>query len=329
LILSGVAGTVPESMAALLSTMIDSNREQLLLLNNVLDSYELEQGGGRFTLLDTNLASIVAECAREFLPIAFSKNIEILNSCTETIPVNVDRLAMRRVISNLLSNAIKFTPHHGKIEFNIDLRADKVSLFITDTGIGMDSQQSEHVFERFYQGESKYRANGLGLGLHLCRELLDKQNASIECFSRPGLGTTFEIRLPKASQMVHRPVLIVDHSRGNVESLQDLLQTYSIDSVFVHGGIEAINSIAKTDYGLVFIDIQMPGMDGIQTAKAILLAGADVNVVACVPELTMEERKILSDVGLTDFLDKPVDTEELKKLLDRLLPGPLTSPIKN
>ncbi len=293
MILAGAAGNIPEAVGALLSSMIASNREQLLLINNVLDSYRLEQGAERFLLLDTNLASIVAECAREFLPIAFSKNIEIANSCSEIMPVNADRLAMRRVISNLLSNAIKFTPNHGKIEISMDNQVDKVSLFITDTGIGMDSHQCAHIFERFYQGKSKFRAHGLGLGLHLCTKLLEKQNASILCTSRPGLGTTFEIRLPKASQMVHRPVLIVDHSLDNVEILQDLLQTYAIDSVFVHGGIEAVNSIAKTDYGLVFIDIKTPSMDGLQTAKAILLSGADVNVVGYIPALTAKQKETL------------------------------------
>lgn len=324
MILAGAVGAVPEPIASLLSLLITSNREQLLLINNVLDSYRLEQGAERFTLLDTNLTTLVTECVREYLPIAFSKNIEILNSCTEIMPVSADRLAMRRVISNLLSNAIKFTPRAGKIEISMDNRLDKVSLFITDTGIGMDAQQCDRLFERFYQGESKFRANGLGLGLHLCKELLAQQNATIQCSSRPELGTTFEIRLPKASNMVHRPVLIVDHSMDNVENLRDLLQSYSIDSVFVHGGVEAIESIAKNDYGLVFIDIKSPDMDGQRTSKAISLAGTDVNVVAYAPPLTSKQKKKLSDDGVNDFLEKPATSEELKKLLDRLLPSSLT-----
>jgi signal transduction histidine kinase len=328
LILAGAVGDVPDGVARLLTLLANSKREQLLLINNVLDSYRLEQGAECFKLLDTNLSTLVAECVREFLPIAYSKNIEILNSCTDNIPVNADRLATRRVVTNLLSNAIKFTPTKGKIQIRLECDGNIASLFVTDNGIGMDPEQLSRVFQRFYQAKSNYRADGLGLGLHLCKELIEAQNGTITCISAPQCGTTFEIRLMLGAKVSRRPVLIVDHSMSNIETLQKLLENHSINSTFVHCGVEAVKAIANTDFALVFIDIKMPEMEGLSAAKALLSAGTDMPVIACTPRLTTEQREMLIAAGINDILEKPVDDDCLKQLLDRLLPGLLTAAAK-
>ncbi|CAN5149696.1 hypothetical protein BH10CYA1_BH10CYA1_60190 [soil metagenome] len=326
MVLAGAVGNLSQSQSDLLSSLSNSNRQQLLLINNVLDTYRLEQGGENFVLSDTNLASIVAECVREILPIAFSKNIEVLNSCEEDCAVHADRLAMRRVLSNLLSNAIKFTPAKGKIEIKLVHKDGNAVLTVRDTGIGIEATQLERLFERFYQADSSYRRSGLGLGLHLCKELIDAQKGTISCTSEPQRGTVFTISLP-LEDVLRKNFLIVDKNPRDAKVLTDLLQLHCIDAVTVQGGKEAVHAIAKSDFEAVFISVRAPVESGLKTSAAIRAAGIKVPIIACITRLSAKQRAIAKAAGVTEILQEPITDKKLELLVNKLVALPRKKPL--
>lgn len=107
-----------------------------------------------------------------------------------------DKIAMERVICNLISNAIKFTGGGGRITVSADCENEKVVIRVEDTGIGINEKDVERIFDRFYQASSPARKSGLGLGLYLCKNLIDGQHGQITCRSTVGSGSTFEVRMP-------------------------------------------------------------------------------------------------------------------------------------
>jgi signal transduction histidine kinase len=196
MLLAGLTGPVTEKQNHLLSLVSGTHKTLLLMINNVLDSYKLDAGGETFNGALIDLGSVITECVRDAESLASEKNIQIHQLIIYRHPVYADALAMRRVIANLINNAIKYTGTGGLIEVTFDELEGSAVISIKDSGIGISADQLPRLFERFYQADSINRASGLGLGLHLCKHLVEGQNGTITCISEPKVGSTFEIRLP-------------------------------------------------------------------------------------------------------------------------------------
>jgi signal transduction histidine kinase len=141
------------------------------------------------------------------MPIAQSGGVTIHTSCSLSRFVRADLIAMRRIINNLISNAIKFTRRGGRIDIIAFDRDGRATVQVKDTGIGITSEEMEHLFERFWQAKSKYRAKGVGLGLYLCYQLLRELDGTIRCESTPGSGTMFEISMPYHEQSTEPSIM--------------------------------------------------------------------------------------------------------------------------
>ncbi len=189
-------GKLPENEKHLLSQISSSNQSLLHMINNALDVYRYEGGSEQFAQSELNVSRLVADCLHEVEPLAMAKNLRVVQSITEQDVIIADPLAMRKVLHNLLNNAVKFTPEGGEVMIRLQNKFDKAILSITDTGVGVEPKDLELIFDRFFQGGKKYRASGLGIGLHLCRRFIEGQKGTIVCISEPNQGTTFEITLP-------------------------------------------------------------------------------------------------------------------------------------
>jgi PAS domain S-box-containing protein len=194
----GKLGSVSTEQAEFLSQICSSNQSLLLMIANVMDSYRLEECPEPFNCREMKLDSLISSCVSEIASIAQDTGIKVIVSNQPMNAVYADQLAMRRVICNLLSNAMKFTPAGGTVEISAFDRNGRATLAVKDSGVGIEPDQLETVFDRFFQGKTKYRANGLGLGLYLCRRLVNGQSGKISCQSELGQGTTFEVTLPYA-----------------------------------------------------------------------------------------------------------------------------------
>lgn len=133
------------------------------------------------------------------IPMARSNRIALQIKVAEELPiVHGDPMAIQRLLTNLLHNAIKFSKPGGEVILMVNGNADQVVVSVSDNGTGISPRDQEYLFRRFGQGRSKYykQGAGTGIGLYLCKKIAEAHNGSIDCMSRLGEGTTFEVKLP-------------------------------------------------------------------------------------------------------------------------------------
>jgi signal transduction histidine kinase len=201
LMIDGSLGALTDRQIDLLSKISDSNQSMLLMISNVLDSYRCEAGAESLICTELDVHSLVSACLVELAPLAQKNDITLVHKVSKTKKVLADQIAMRRVICNLVSNAVKFTPARGSIEITVLERDSRAILQVRDTGFGMSPEEMTNLFQRFWQAKGQYRSRGLGLGLYLCRHLVEAQSGTISCQSEAGKGTTFEVSLRRQCRL--------------------------------------------------------------------------------------------------------------------------------
>jgi two-component system, sensor histidine kinase and response regulator len=217
LIQQGVFGDVSEETRDAINTVINSNQNLLLMLNNLLEVHCYEVGQKILSFVSFNLSELIEEVKAELMPLAKEKSLELRSQCCPSIKeIEGDRLELRRVFTNLISNAIKFTDS-GLIEVRLNSversqnggeasstksknQADTqtlswVAIEVEDTGIGISSESTATIFERFRKGNHK--RSGHGLGLHLCNQIVQAHRGTIAVKSQLHKGTVFTLCLPK------------------------------------------------------------------------------------------------------------------------------------
>jgi len=201
LLLDGELGGLEKEQRELLSRLGDSNRSLLSMIQNLLEAYRNEQGILDLRLEETDLRPLVGACVQEVAGLARAKQIEMEVSVAESLRlVAVDRLALRRVTLNLLSNAIKYTPAGSQIQVRLSDSGQSVILEVEDAGPGISLDEQGNLFNRFWQGKGSRQQGGIGsgIGLYLCRQIVEAHQGQIACFSREGAGSTFTVILPAA-----------------------------------------------------------------------------------------------------------------------------------
>jgi CheY-like chemotaxis protein len=257
-------------------------------------------------------------------------------------------LRLRQVLINLLGNAVKFTPDNGRIELTIragDLQ-DKSRLFyfaVRDTGIGISPESLEHLFQPFEQGKNLAKAlEGTGLGLAISRNIVRLFGGDITVTSKEGEGSefSFEIRLPEAAAAVIEEVLpedvenklegkralLVDDVPINRLIARDLLEATGIMIEEAEDGLVALNLFKESPvgtYDIIYMDIQMPVMDGFQAASAIRALDREdaktVPIVALTANAFKEDIENSLKHGINAHLAKPMEADTVLETTFRLL----------
>lgn len=197
--LKGSVGALSPAQHDLLGKICISHESLLLKLNNILDSYRLESNEQELICSPVDVNELVMPALAEMTPLAQSKQINLVYDLVSMPNVSADKTAMQRVVSNLLSNAIKYTAVGGTINLEAVHQEDRALIRIADTGEGIAPEKITKLFDRFFQAKSHHSGNGWGLGLYLCKQLLQAQGGSITCTSEKDAGTTFEISLAYAA----------------------------------------------------------------------------------------------------------------------------------
>jgi PAS domain S-box-containing protein len=194
LLLDGDFGEVAEAQAKILETIQQSNESQYKMVQTLLDVYRYDSGAKKLSLVETDLRDVVQSLVDEVQPLTNSRQIELtVNLPKECQKVLCDSGELRRVIQNLVDNAIKFTPAGGKITATLQQDPDRTLVSVTDTGKGISEDDKPKLFQRFWQASSssgRYYAS-TGLGLYLCRKIVELHDGRIWCESEPGKGSTF------------------------------------------------------------------------------------------------------------------------------------------
>lgn len=274
---------------------IQTSAQNLLgIINDILDFSKIEAGKMQLEHIDFYLEDILQRLTDQAMFRAQEKGLELLFDLNPQVPTALigDPLRLSQILHNLLSNAIKFT-EHGEITLRIRVEQQQdqqvwLQFEVNDTGIGMNAEQQQRLFQAFSQADSSTsrKYGGTGLGLNICKQLTELLGGSIGLDSEFGVGSTFYFRLPFALQQQQRllttdstsvqgmSVLVVDDNPTARDIIQAMLQSLKFCADTAANGPAALTQIqaahaAGTPYQLVMMDWKMPGMDGIETIRQL------------------------------------------------------------
>ncbi|MCL2252846.1 MAG: ATP-binding protein [Lachnospiraceae bacterium] len=249
-----------------------------------------------------------------------------------------DDVRLRQVILNLLSNAVKFTKV-GSVVLSFRIQDSTMVIVVTDTGTGIPEKNISALFDAFEQADirnNRYE-EGTGLGLAISKALVELMGGHISVNSVYGQGSSFKIELPFVlgnvdlikkedgfSNIIYAPkaeILVVDDRETNLNVVCGLLHQCQIKADRALSGAVALDMISGKEYNLVFMDHMMPEMDGIETTKRLRDMGVKIPIIALTANAVYGARELLISAGMDDFLSKPIDKEELYRVLSAWLPA--------
>ena len=335
-----------QEQADYLRTIKRSGDSLLSLIDDILDLAKIETSHVHLEMVDFDPELMVYEVCDLIHPRLAGKPVELICRIADETPARVkgDPTRFRQVLLNLLGNAVKFT-EAGEISVDLDVDGvedDRVRLHIKvrDTGIGIPIDKLEFIFGSFQQlqGESTRQYGGTGLGLSISRELAGMMNGSLWAESEPGLGSVFHFTLtclgaatsqdepvPSAS-LGGKRVLVVDDHPANLDILGHLLrrQGMIVTPISNSADVEAaiLHAAAESKpFELAIIDIQMPGMDGYETARRIRHLEQEIPRIPLLAFSSSTEgmHRRFQDAGFNAYLRKPVRRKTLVDVLERII----------
>ena len=320
----------------------------LTVINDILDHSKIEAGKLLIESYEFDLHQLIRELTFSFSNSAHQKSIEFHSSDSPNIPqfVTGDAHRLRQVLSNFLSNAVKFTAS-GSVELRImplsdTKKQDFVRFEVSDTGIGITDSQISLLFKPFEQADSSTsrKYGGTGLGLAISKKLMEMMGGDSGCLSQFGVGSVFwcELPLPKASG--HQPqsertvavatvkpvhILLVDDVKVNLIVLSTMLQRWGHLIETASDGRQAIELMKQHRYDLVFMDCQMPEMDGYECTRQVRVpdTGAQdpqVPIIAVTAHAMTGDKERCLAAGMDDYISKPIDQVELQSKLTKWAP---------
>jgi CheY-like chemotaxis protein len=237
-----------------------------------------------------------------------------------------------QVLTNLLTNAIKYTPRGGGIEVRVQAEGPEAKVTVSDTGVGIAPELLAKVFEMFAQAEqSRDRTKGgMGLGLTVVRSLVQLHGGTVEAFSAgPGAGSAFVVTLPlleptEAQQPVPAPsvkptcsqrVVVVEDSDDNREMLTELLKLAGHEVCEAETGPQGLECILSCAPDTAFVDIGLPGFDGLELARRARAQGSNARLIALTGYGQSQDRKEALAAGFDEHLRKPVMNIDLQRAM--------------
>lgn len=333
------AETHDENTARMLKIMLASSSHLLELINRILDLSKIESGA-----LDVKLAPIHLEdfIKRQLLPLQTSAEKKGLSfsvdfSTEKHVTLMTDGHLLTQILINLVGNAIKFTAK-GNISVLVSKQRDNIQIDIKDTGIGISEELMKHLFEPFRQGEVSLsqEQTGTGLGLSITKRIVEKLNGTISVESSLGKGSAFTFSLPyiehatteapsttelettSQADSENLKVLVVEDEPNNQFVWSEMLNFLKYDFDLAKAGEEAIEMASKSEYNIIFMDIRMPGIDGIEAGKRIRALTGDrpLTIIAQSAYALKEQKEDFLRQGMDGYLSKPIELNALKTILE-------------
>lgn len=321
----------------------------LTLVNDFLDFSKAQSGNLVTDHIDFDLELMAVNCCDQISPRVAESGIELILHIDEDLPswVNGDPARLRQVLLNLLGNAAKFTKS-GEIELNIALKdtfsdSTQIHFMVRDTGIGIDQENLERIFNPFEQADGSItrKFGGTGLGLSICNQLVDLMDGELWAESAPGAGSCFHFTtlLKKAekapqsedffkSSLEARHALIVDDNPTNRTVMDRYLRQMGMQVDLLEKGADVLTRLQnaereKQPFDILICDIQMPGFNGHAVAQQVRSAP---NAFATIPMLALAsanrgDARQCESAGFNGFLGKPVVRTKLYRMIQKLLAG--------
>ena len=340
--------------ALLLDTQLDKTQKELVqgayeggkalttLVSDILDFSKIE--AGKFELernvfnLHQMVSGVIAIFKKEAELKGLSLHLDISPDVKESVTGDDRRL--RQVLVNLIGNAIKFT-EKGHVAIRVESESDDLILFvIEDTGIGISDKDKNMLFKEFSQADPSLtrKYGGTGLGLAISQRLVQLMRGSIDCKAQKPHGSMFWFSIPLGppsetneadeESVKEKPmnvhVLVAEDSKANQLVVKSLLEKIGCKVELANNGAEAVKQASDTTFDMIFMDVSMPVMDGLEATRKIRGTNMQIPIIATTANVFSEDRNKCLQAGMNDFVAKPVDPLQLKECIMKWSPNSST-----
>ncbi|GAA0645674.1 ATP-binding protein [Brevundimonas lenta] len=332
-----------DAMRPYIRTILDSGQSLLRLLTDALDMSRAEAGLMSFETAPVSLPGLAADLRALWSPRAAEKSLNLTVDCDsdDADGVLADEMRLKQLLNNLIGNAIKFTPS-GDIAVRIDSRriddAVAISVTVDDSGPGVGEEAARTIFEPFNTGRAGREGAGAGLGLAICRQIVERTQGRITV-DRSDLGGArfaFSLTLPRADAMDPQAtdtlapptphetlhVLVVDDNPTNRFVAGKVLELFGCTSDTAENGLEAVERVRRDPFDLVLMDVKMPVMDGVEATRAIrALSGpeARIPILALTANADPRDEDLYLAAGMDGVAQKPIQPDALLDAIRRVL----------
>ncbi|MBR6690548.1 MAG: response regulator [Bacilli bacterium] len=325
--------------------VVMASNNLLEIVNGILDISKIE--ADKMEIIESNYNPI--EVFKELTTITETrigeKEIDLRCNFAEDLPNTLygDKGKLKQIITNMLSNAVKYT-EKGHIDFNVNCINEKdkckLQIIISDTGKGIKPEQMDKIFNKFERAEEDKNSTieGTGLGLAITKSLVEMMGGKILVHSTYGQGSKFTVFLEQKYSKVEekakvvkdekisysdKKVLIVDDNKLNIKVASKVLSEFEFNIDSADSGFSAIEKIENNEhYDIIFMDIMMPKLSGVETLKKLKeIDNFNTPIVALTADAMEGKSTKYIEVGFNDYLSKPINKQELKRVLNKCLNG--------
>jgi len=329
-----------------ISSIQQAGENLLAIINDILDISKIEAGMMRIVNKPFSIRGLLHSVETLFSERVKSKGLGYLTTINDDVPDTLigDATRLTQIMVNLLGNALKFS-EKGSLKVKVQLgevyeNGVMIKFEVSDDGIGIEQEKLDEIFERFNQADDSITRNygGTGLGLSIVRDLLLIQKGNISVVSSPGKGTVFNFYIPylvaedqseaaavrykliepeRVGRAVH--ILVVDDNAMNQDLMANILSYWGFSFAVVSNGKEAVERVAQGHFDLVLMDIQMPEMDGYSATISIRTElKSAIPIIAMTAHAMAGEREKCINLGMNDYISKPVNEQQLLELIHKV-----------
>ena len=334
----------PKQVEYLKSLQFSANN-LLVIINDILDFSKIEAGKVKLEEINFSVREVVEGVVNSFVFQAEEKKIALKYTIDEEVPQRTvgDQVRLTQVLNNLVSNAIKFT-EQGFVSIYVKSLGNlgeqtNISFEVRDSGIGISQNKIRTIFNSFTQAatDTTRKFGGTGLGLTICKKLVELQNGNIQVKSKEGIGSTFSFTLPYliteesgaqpvaaegSYQLDDVHLLLVEDNPANRMVASSFLEKTGVRVTVAENGRTALEKVEQSDFDIVLMDLQMPEMDGYEATQAIRSLGGkyqDLPVVALTADVVSDAKDRVIEAGMNGYLSKPFSPDALYRTISNHL----------
>ncbi len=346
--------TLTEDQRHRINVIRDCGRDLLSLVNDILDSSKIEAGKLSVRMGDCSLAQMLNFTESMMRIAAATKGIEFEINEREGLPATIrtNKKRVQQCLLNLVGNAIKFTSQgHVHVTVSLDEIAKKpaIRFDVEDTGIGITAEQQQVIFEPFTQAEGETTGDfgGTGLGLTITRQLVELVQGELTLASEVGKGSVFSLVIPAGLDVSQQPslnrhqvplepeeslpasdtgtfsgkVLVADDVETNQIVIQSMLNQLGLEVTLVADGKQVVQQAREDSFDLIFMDLNMPGLDGLAATRLLRKENVEVPIIALTAFAMEGDEQRCLEAGCDGHLCKPIERSKMVELVSRYLPA--------
>jgi signal transduction histidine kinase/ActR/RegA family two-component response regulator len=327
-------GVLNDKQSDYVNQIEKSGKHLLELINELLDMAKIDSGTAELRLEEFDPREYLIGTVGLMQPLFGKKDIDVSVSQDPSLTLMTgDRRRCNQIMLNLLSNAAKYTPEKGKVEVGFSRHEGQVRFTISDTGVGIEPEEVEKIFSEFHQANRERDENmgGTGIGLALTRRLVEMHGGEIGVTSTLEKGSTFWFTLPLKSLLPNsskipesetalsakrgtvKHLLVVEDNEVNLAMILDMLSVSVHKVTIARNGQEAIDLAVASEPDLIFMDLKMPGMDGLEATRRLrkISGFSDLPIIGLTASAGEDARQKCLQAGCTGYLSKPIQSKEL------------------